>query len=454
MNLCEHSLLYPQSNLKKDGLQIKDNDSNVVNLIGKDVQEICSQLIDNFRNTDDYEIKIGIIKKLHKIAENNESDKEILHIIDDTGILNFALETGINPKEPWHVRAKGFELIGVAKDQHLIKDLLTIIDNGSKEIEEDTTAMDWYASAFWSLISCTLEDIPYSHIRSEGVAFLEHLKTDFFLNREALKSLGGKIESVSKKPFNIEIEAFEKLQSMYPKTPIIYRILGYCYNAKGNFDKAIESYKRLVDLDPQTKYRKNLAINYLRKGVYNKAIEELEERIRAASDDLEAYRIIAIVFIKTGKFEDAEKISKRGLKVNPLDDGLHLAMAQSLLGRKKYDEAIEEIREAIRILKDEVEKIKGDGEKLAESYSLAGPIAHIYTPGVTKTMAQFFIYHLVLSDCYYLKGDYKEAKNILEFIIENSSKGLGIEEQAERYLERVNQSIKDKEEKSNNILEQ
>jgi tetratricopeptide (TPR) repeat protein len=123
---------------------------------------------------------------------------------------------------------------------------------------------------------------------------------------------------------------------------------GYDYMMGGHFEKAVECYTKVIELEPNNKYaHDDRARAYLNLGLYDKTIADYKKTIEIDPDDNEAYWGLARAYYRKGDYDTALKYSsisiERDATVSTLDDRANIYRA---LGR--YDEALADIEEALK----------------------------------------------------------------------------------------------------------
>ncbi|MBT6516593.1 MAG: tetratricopeptide repeat protein, partial [Candidatus Marinimicrobia bacterium] len=85
-----------------------------------------------------------------------------------------------------------------------------------------------------------------------------------------------------------------------------YYNLGIAYNNQGNYTKAIESYKKAIELKPDYALAyNNLGIAYNNQGNYTKAIESYKKAIELKPDYALAYNNRAIIYYSKEEYDKA-----------------------------------------------------------------------------------------------------------------------------------------------------
>jgi len=91
----------------------------------------------------------------------------------------------------------------------------------------------------------------------------------------------------------------------------------------------------------------NLAVEYMRIGEYEKALEKLERAKIAAPDFHGTYNIYGILYQQLGERETAEKNFKKSLKLDPADSGTMNNYGRFLCSTGRADEARKIFQKAI-----------------------------------------------------------------------------------------------------------
>lgn len=77
----------------------------------------------------------------------------------------------------------------------------------------------------------------------------------------------------------------------------------------------IESLKALIQKNPNNPLgRYGLANEYFKMGMYEEAIEELNEYLKLKDDEGAAYRMLGEVLLKLGKKEEAKEAYRKGIE--------------------------------------------------------------------------------------------------------------------------------------------
>src|SRR6476646_5475091 len=129
-----------------------------------------------------------------------------------------------------------------------------------------------------------------------------------------------------------------------------YNNLGVLYFRKGLTDEAIVAFSRALALDERMGVaRRNLEIAYGESGITERRLEELEERLRANPDDLEALVQAGIAEKTAGRLDRAHTLFHRAIELDPDSSVLLFLLAETLYHRGLHEEAMRSVRRSIEL---------------------------------------------------------------------------------------------------------
>ena len=129
-----------------------------------------------------------------------------------------------------------------------------------------------------------------------------------------------------------------------------YNNLGVFYFRKGLTDEAIVAFSRALALDERMGVaRRNLEIAYGESGILERRLQELEERLRANPEDLEALVQSGIAEKTAGRLERAHNLFQRAIDLDPDSSVLHFLLAETLYNRGLHEEAMRSVRRSIEL---------------------------------------------------------------------------------------------------------
>ena len=129
-----------------------------------------------------------------------------------------------------------------------------------------------------------------------------------------------------------------------------YNNLGVFYFRKGLTEEAIAAFSRALALDERMGVaRRNLEIAYGDTGILERRLQELEERLRANPDDLEALVQSGIAEKTAGHLERAHSLFERAIELDSDSSVLHFLLAETLYNRGLHEDAMRSVRRSIEM---------------------------------------------------------------------------------------------------------
>src|SRR2546423_1229672 len=129
-----------------------------------------------------------------------------------------------------------------------------------------------------------------------------------------------------------------------------YNNLGVLYFRKGLTDEAILAFARALALDERMGVaRRNLEIAYGESGLLERRLKELEERLRADPQDLEALVQSGIAEKTAGHLERAHTLFQRAIELDANSSVLHFLLAETLYNRGLHEDAMRSVRRSIEL---------------------------------------------------------------------------------------------------------
>ena len=115
------------------------------------------------------------------------------------------------------------------------------------------------------------------------------------------------------------ISELEMLAASYPEFPLAHNDLGVLHYQAGNKEKALQSYEKAVQLDPENiVFQKNLAdFYYVELGRVEDALRIYLKILEANPEDVEILLISGHIFVSLHKLEDAQALYRRVLELEP-----------------------------------------------------------------------------------------------------------------------------------------
>jgi tetratricopeptide (TPR) repeat protein len=128
----------------------------------------------------------------------------------------------------------------------------------------------------------------------------------------------------------------------------VKKLLAEVYIASDKHEKAIASYKEIIEKEPSNlKARESLAALLSWAGRYDESILQYKYILKANPKDLNTMQSLAQVYTWQGKFKEAEAMYKDTLKTYPDNIEIYLSLGEVLAWQNKYDEALVYFERAI-----------------------------------------------------------------------------------------------------------
>jgi tetratricopeptide (TPR) repeat protein len=155
---------------------------------------------------------------------------------------------------------------------------------------------------------------------------------------------------INKGDYDQAIESYEKAIELNPKDALAYRNMGIGYKNKGNYDQAIASYEKAIELNPKYALAyHNMGISYAKKGEYDKAISSYKKAIELNPKYTLAYYNMGNNYGNKGEYDKAIASYEKAISLNPKDDSAYRNMGYSYANKGEYDKAIASYEKAIML---------------------------------------------------------------------------------------------------------
>jgi tetratricopeptide (TPR) repeat protein len=145
------------------------------------------------------------------------------------------------------------------------------------------------------------------------------------------------------------LDHLETITELVPHSVRGYSGVAFIRQQLGDADGAIDSCLRALAIDPtKTEIENTLALAFMMKGWQDKAKALFKKIIDRQPLYGEAYLNLAMLSAKSDRLQDAVDICRQGLKYKPHSPELAVALADYLSQLGQRDEAIAELKEALR----------------------------------------------------------------------------------------------------------
>ncbi len=149
------------------------------------------------------------------------------------------------------------------------------------------------------------------------------------------------------------MKKLEALGYLAPDNADAHNNLGQRYQQRGEYEKAIEAYRKAIEMRPNfhTAYN-NLAVCYGHLELYDQAEAALRKCIALEPDDFYAMNNLAVMLIETGRIEDGVRLAQQAVQIEPAYANGHVTLGSAYAMTRRFDEAEHEFREALRLEPD------------------------------------------------------------------------------------------------------
>lgn len=129
----------------------------------------------------------------------------------------------------------------------------------------------------------------------------------------------------------------------------IYYYMGLCYRKLGNLDKAIESFMESLSKGKTTDSYVGLATAFTEMGNYENAIQEYKRAIELSPQSFEAYIGLGIVYFHTNDLKKSIEYLDAAVKINPKNYSAFYMLGKIAMLKDKYDIAIAFYEQSIKL---------------------------------------------------------------------------------------------------------
>jgi tetratricopeptide (TPR) repeat protein len=139
--------------------------------------------------------------------------------------------------------------------------------------------------------------------------------------------------------FSDALSLLNKILERDQSNATAWHLRGQVYYARGDYDKAIDDFKKAKTITPTTRIRTDLARAYLRAGRSDDAINELSYAVETEPSDVETYYMLENVYKLTGKTDSLTRFYANTIKQFPDSPIWYNRAAIFALSQKNFDDA-------------------------------------------------------------------------------------------------------------------
>jgi tetratricopeptide (TPR) repeat protein len=155
-----------------------------------------------------------------------------------------------------------------------------------------------------------------------------------------------------------------------PNDPEGYVFLAYLRYQNGQYDEAITAAKMAIELQPDARAYNNLGLAYSRKGEYDAAIESYNKGIEINANLVTLHTNLGDAYTLKKEFSEAAQAFNKAVELEPNNVGNILLLALSYYNIGRYDDALSAVNKTISL---QVKTAKKETEA-AISFGIRGAI--------------------------------------------------------------------------------
>jgi len=148
-------------------------------------------------------------------------------------------------------------------------------------------------------------------------------------------------------------EALKKLEALgyiTPMNPNDYNNLGQRLQQQGEFEKAIEQFKKALAINPNFPGAlNNIGVCYGKIGEYALAEQALQKALSIKKDDVYAMNNLAIMYMETRRFDEAREYAEMAVRTEPSYANGHLTLGSVMATLQDYDRAEQEFARVLEL---------------------------------------------------------------------------------------------------------
>jgi len=146
---------------------------------------------------------------------------------------------------------------------------------------------------------------------------------------------------------------WEDVVSKSPYKSRSYNNLGYAYESRGLIDKAVEHYRRAIQLNPNNiEAYNNLGNAYVKRNQFDKAIEQFQAAIALKPNYPKANNNLGVAYAKRGMFDKAIERFQIAITAKPDYTSAQNNLGNAYYVKGQFDKAIEHFLIALELGSD------------------------------------------------------------------------------------------------------
>lgn len=130
----------------------------------------------------------------------------------------------------------------------------------------------------------------------------------------------------------------------------IHTLTGISHFELENYDHAIESFQKVIEIDHEAEYcYLNLGNAYYEKGLLGYAVENYEREICIHPENELAYDYLAMAYVELENYDKAVEVLEKGIRILPENYRMYFRSAEVYFEKEEYKKAIEMLDKVIEM---------------------------------------------------------------------------------------------------------
>ena len=166
-----------------------------------------------------------------------------------------------------------------------------------------------------------------------------------------------------------------------PHSASAQHALGWCLNAMGRFDEALQAGRRAVDLDGGTDpaYQYFLGCVLAKMSRFTEALPYAERAVQAAPDDFDYRSSLGHIQFKLDRYDDLAANGRQLIRLQPRSEAGYDCLGWAQMGKWRFGAAQESFRSACKLSPNDWESQVGFQEARRKLWALRAGIAIVIT---------------------------------------------------------------------------
>jgi type IV pilus biogenesis/stability protein PilW len=165
-------------------------------------------------------------------------------------------------------------------------------------------------------------------VSSKSIGVQQEGTKDSILTADVLNQFNLGIQFYSQRDFSKAIQSYQKVIELDPTYAEAYNNLGIVYQMIGDFDRAFWAYQKSTEINPRyEKGYNNLGILFFLKGRYEEALGSFQKALAVNPNNIESHINLGILFKRKGESGKAIESYQKALLIDPFHKETHYNIA-------------------------------------------------------------------------------------------------------------------------------